>query len=1256
MTMLGVLLSCWLDGESCSPCLMYRKSGVKNVKNHQMPRARGNGRKHKTGTGNQLKLTPSPSVSHPSPSGVPHPTPVPPTLVPPLRTTVQPPATPALQRTGGGCHHEKGPPKKLSQQRISILEGVDGTFVLQVEFSEQELRTFLQGDTSGLAKFGDIAAAAQTMAASSSASVASSLGIDDEEEQPLSKTPTTPSIVRFNNSPVDFSDILVQNLDKNAFQKKRNGAMRMSAIAARVAKTRAVARVIKAIKEAGDASQQALALQSTLIHPDIREIAKTVGYDPTLLNSKARTAVYQMNQARKLMHLARRTKHKQGRCNDDRAGFVEGLMTGFAPSPETAVEKNGAPTTKMLLRALGFNEESNAAKRLFKVAVDKRKRLRESIGVDGSVIADNASWSRRKRRKSSFKIDVATRQQLDTWIRNHSMIVNSPLKDETLLVKDPFTGERLRKTKLLLCLPIRELHNDLYKDPPVGLPTAIDNNGKQLISDTMLRSLLPPELKPATKRHKQMCGCEVCLTMQSHQSTVNAFRSLQIRRMESEANDMEEGADQLIAMNYFNEYKNCVLPNEIPWHPKAQDALAAIMCPPLIGEIRHWQCVLRRCNTCPGYIQPLLEQNTNNDAPKIRFHLYQNVTKCTKHGLLVANAKSCTECDIFAEGAKKGKVRTRKVLHLLERTIGTFFRDHYLPTLERYAYHLPHVCILSKNHSAKMRQEMFQQLPWSVLTRRDYADRLTAKFNLEAQSDHFGNDRDLSIEGSAVEFHTVSSLVEYQQSLDFSKLEQRKEMHSHFSDNSKQDAPTTYEHMEVLVNHLQAENVFKEGSWMLDNTDGCSKQYRCGTALYLLALLAVTYGIVVDRAIGAPGHGKNDVDGYNAVDKQFLEKKMCLIDTPDAEISDRRMAAHAMVETASLSFADECARLCSAQHRIQGVKSETKSNKREQHAKMKARHYHVQNPREIRFASTRMLAVGFPSVRGQKNNGLGAMYNLRAEPDLGLKHVAVRRIPCGCDACVEQLKQPWLPGIKKEEQLRYARNELCALWPVFEGCNDWLIVVLVPKADADEEEIEEAQAVALHGLATRMSEKVQHGNYGAFSTEDPHADGYYIVQWTSDPYTLQEDLQLTDYDPPVIIPAGELVCDAKYLEKVPRTKRWYIPTNLATTVRLKQVVATDMALLPISEANKLPNNCDKRRATPLGPRKVREDEHDAIGEEIRRRDELNYEEEVGDESDEEEELEEGEDDEEGEESGDDDVDVEGIEGSDDVGDGDGEEE
>lgn len=183
-----------------------------------MPRARGNGRRHKIGSGNRLPQKPS----------VPPPTPVilPPTPVPPLTPVQPPPAPSALPRTGGECH-DKGPPKNLSQQRISILEGADGTFILQVELSEEQLRSFLQDDNSGLTKFGDmIAAAAQTMAASSSTSVASSLSIPDKEQQTI-ETPTTAfdsstsrSIVRFNNSPVNFSDILVQNLDKNAFQKK----------------------------------------------------------------------------------------------------------------------------------------------------------------------------------------------------------------------------------------------------------------------------------------------------------------------------------------------------------------------------------------------------------------------------------------------------------------------------------------------------------------------------------------------------------------------------------------------------------------------------------------------------------------------------------------------------------------------------------------------------------------------------------------------------------------------------------------------------------------------------------------------------------------------------------------------------------------------------------------------------------------------------------------------------------------------------
>eukprot|EP00957_Ditylum_brightwellii_P137269 10465349-Ditylum_brightwellii.AAC.1 len=58
----------------------------------------------------------------------------------------------------------------------------------------------------------------------------------------------------------------------------------------------------------------------------------------------------------------------------------------------------------------------------------------------------------------------------------------------------------------------------------------------------------------------------------------------------------------------------------------------------------------------------------------------------------------------------------------------------------------------------------------------------------------------------------------------------------------------------------------------MEETDGCAKQYRCAAAFNLLSMLAMQYNIVIDRAIQAAGHGKDVVDGLNAVDKRYLGK------------------------------------------------------------------------------------------------------------------------------------------------------------------------------------------------------------------------------------------------------------------------------------------------------------------------------------------------------------------------------------------------
>jgi hypothetical protein len=78
--------------------------------------------------------------------------------------------------------------------------------------------------------------------------------------------------------------------------------------------------------------------------------------------------------------------------------------------------------------------------------------------------------------------------------------------------------------------------------------------------------------------------------------------------------------------------------------------------------------------------------------------------------------------------------------------------------------------------------------------------------------------------------------------------------------------------MEVLINVLLEDGTLESCFLtMWDNTGGCMKQYHSGTAMFLLSYLAHVYDITSNRAIGAPRHGKDVVDGLNATDKQFLK-------------------------------------------------------------------------------------------------------------------------------------------------------------------------------------------------------------------------------------------------------------------------------------------------------------------------------------------------------------------------------------------------
>jgi hypothetical protein len=67
-------------------------------------------------------------------------------------------------------------------------------------------------------------------------------------------------------------------------------------------------------------------------------------------------------------------------------------------------------------------------------------------------------------------------------------VVESPIVNETILVKNIATGQKERVNKLLLQISIRELHNDMLLPPDQGgFAEAWDERGAARISDTALR-------------------------------------------------------------------------------------------------------------------------------------------------------------------------------------------------------------------------------------------------------------------------------------------------------------------------------------------------------------------------------------------------------------------------------------------------------------------------------------------------------------------------------------------------------------------------------------------------------------------------------------------------------------------------------------------------------------------------------------------------------------------------------------------------
>ena len=157
--------------------------------------------------------------------------------------------------------------------------------------------------------------------------------------------------------------------------------------------------------------------------------------------------------------------------------------------------------------------------------------------------------------------------------------------------------------------------------------------------------------------------------------------------------------------------------------------------------------------------------------------------------------------------------------------------------------------------------------------------------------------------------------------------------------------------------------------------------------------------------------------------------------------------------------------------------------------------------------------------------------------------------------------------------------------------------------------------LVLNGMAWTAVEKIEYNTVGSFQTRDSNKPGCYIVLWTGNAYTLQEQYTCYAFYPPLIIPEGELVCLAKFMAPMRKTSCWYYRPYEAipVMVKLKQYVVPYIELIHDNNTtNKLPSRF--KGYADRNPHLLSEHDHQIILDKIEERENRNNEEYVEDEN------------------------------------------
>ena len=81
---------------------------------------------------------------------------------------------------------------------------------------------------------------------------------------------------------------------------------------------------------------------------------------------------------------------------------------------------------------------------------------------------------------------------------------------------------------MLMEISVRDLHNDKIKPfENGGLTSIVDSmTHKVMISDTTLKSFIPPQVRKMTPKLCHICRCEIWIILKDVQIDLNIFRTI----------------------------------------------------------------------------------------------------------------------------------------------------------------------------------------------------------------------------------------------------------------------------------------------------------------------------------------------------------------------------------------------------------------------------------------------------------------------------------------------------------------------------------------------------------------------------------------------------------------------------------------------------------------------------------------------------------------------------------------------------------